>query len=94
MVRAAGPLSAAVTALALAGCAAPPRVVEVRVPVEIPGPVRYREIPPDLVTCPGRPPPLRDGMTGGELRAAARGWQEYAGCLEGRLAEIGGLAGG
>ena len=88
MVRRYGPLSAAVAALALAGCTPPTRVVEVQVPVEVPGPVRYREIPPDLLTCAGRPSELRDGMTGGELRAAALGWQGYAACLEGRLVEI------
>lgn len=78
--------------LALAGCGAQPtRVVETPVAVEIPGPVRWREIPEDLLKCDGRPEVLRDGITGGELRAGARGWQAYAICLEGRLGEIGRL---
>lgn len=76
----------------LAGCGAQPtRVVETQVPVEIPGPVQWREISADLLKCDGRPDVLRDGITGGELRAHARGWQAYAICLEGRLDEIGRL---
>lgn len=75
-----------------AGCTAPPaRVVEVQVPVTVPGPVRYREVPADLLTCPDRPAELRDGITGGELVTGARGWQAYARCLEGRIEEIGKL---
>ncbi len=73
----------------LSACTAPPiRVVETQVPVEIPGPVQWREIPEDLLKCEGRPDVLRDGITGGELRAGALGWQSYGICLEGRLQAI------
>lgn len=82
-------LTAIVLAVLLAGCGAQPtRVVEVPVPVEVPGPVQWREIPQDLLKCEGRPDVLRDGITGGELRAGALGWQAYGICLEGRLRAI------
>lgn len=77
------------TVLALVGCSSQPtRNVETPIAVEVPGPVRWREIPEDLLTCAGRPEVLRDGITGGELRAGALGWQAYAQCLEGRLQAI------
>lgn len=79
----------AAVAVALSACGAQPtRVVETQVPVEIPGPVQWREIPEDLLHCDGRPEVLRDGITGGELRARARGWQAHAQCLESRLEAI------
>ncbi|MGE0803592.1 MAG: hypothetical protein AB7O55_35290 [Lautropia sp.] len=82
-------LTAIVLAVLLAGCGAQTtRVVEVPTVVEVPGPVQWREIPQDLLKCDGRPAVLRDGITGGELRAGALGWQGYAVCLEGRLQAI------
>jgi hypothetical protein len=72
----------------LSGCSQPVRVVERAVPVEVPGPVRWREIPPELGACGERPAELRDGMTGGQLVRAARGWQARAECLEGDLEAI------
>ena len=84
-------LAAILASAALAGCAGQ-RVVEVPVPVEVPGPVQYREIPADMLTCDiGVPQDLRDGVTNGELRQAAVDWQAYAKCLAGKLEAIGGL---
>lgn len=78
--------------LTLAACGSQPtRVVEVPTVVEVPGPIQWREIPEDLLKCDGRPEILRNGITGGELRAGALGWQAYAICLEGKLGEIGRL---
>lgn len=76
----------------LVGCSAPPtRIVETPIAVTIPGPVQWREIPAELLKCEGRPEILRNGITGGELRAGALGWQAYAVCIESRLQAIGEL---
>lgn len=84
-----------VAVVLLVACSAPPtRVIEVQVPVQVPGPVQWREIPAELLKCEGRPEVLRDGITGGELRAGALGWQAYGLCLEGRLQAIGELGQG
>ena len=72
----------------LAGCTPPTKVVEVQVPVEIPGPVQYIPIPADLLACPGNPEPLRTGMTGDELRRSALEYQERARCLDANMAKI------
>jgi hypothetical protein len=64
------------------------RVVETPVAVPVPGPVKFREIPKDLLVCPGKPQKLENGITGGEFIARARGWQEYSKCLEERLKAI------
>ena len=75
--------------LALAGCSAPTRTVETQTAVTIPGPIQWREIPADLLVCPDRPELLKDGITGGQLRAGALGWQAYGICLESKLQAIG-----
>jgi hypothetical protein len=73
--------------LALGACAGT-RLVETPVAVPIPGAVEYRQIPADLLTCPGKPAKLENGITGGEFIARARGWQAYSKCLEERLKAI------
>lgn len=98
MVRHRRALSAGLAALTLTACAAepPPRVVTERVLVEVPGPTRFIPVDRALLGCsgpeePGRPAVLEDGIPGGELVVRAQGWEAYARCLEGRLAEIGRL---
>lgn len=92
-------LSALCVALALTGCAVepPPRVVERQVIVNVPGPTQFVPVDRSLLGCtaadePGRPVVLEDGILGGELVARAQGWQVYAECLEGKLAQIGQLS--
>jgi hypothetical protein len=77
----------------LAACGAPTRLVEVPVAVEVPGPERWRPVPEALLSCPGRPVLLADGILGAQLLERAVAWQAFALCLEGRLAEIGALSG-
>lgn len=78
--------------LALAGCGAQPtRIVDTPIAVTIPGPVQWREIPAELLKCEGRHEILRDGITGGALRAGALGWQAYGLCLEEQMKAIGEL---
>jgi hypothetical protein len=77
----------ALVLLALGACAGT-RLVETQVGVPIPGPVKFREIPKDLLVCPGKPQKLENGITGGEFIARARAWQAYSKCLEGLLKEI------
>jgi hypothetical protein len=86
-----------VAVVVLAGCAAPTRVVERPVVVNVPGPVQIVAVPEGLLGCaapdePGRPPALEDGILGGELISRAQAWQAYAACLEGKLGRVRGLS--
>lgn len=78
---------------ALAGCGTT-EVVRVSEPVVVPGPPQYVPVPVELTAdCPGRPADLGAKVRNGALLQAAKAWEVWAECVDGRLAEIRGLSG-
>lgn len=62
--------------------------VPVQVPVEVPGPTRYIEIPTQLLTCEDTGPPPAKGAPLGDLFAWAQRTRAASVECQGRLGEV------